>query len=137
MIAQGFENDIEYDSIVSFAVEHGLTERKAQTAFLVFQEACGCVFAEEQNIRLPKSYDIHERRKNGKISNVIIADDDLFQAAYFLAYNLRNGGRNDLSTKLVRHSSIFSLINNFLNADAKNSLEDMKDATIGPLQLLL
>lgn len=134
VIAEGFENDIEPSGLVLFAVEKKLTEREAQLALLVLQEACGCVLAEEQEINIPETYDIHE---HGKTAAIAIVDDNLFQAAYFLAYNLRHGGRNDLFGKIVRYSATISMISDFLSADTENSLSDLKGATIGPFQILL
>ena len=134
IIAREFEKDVGYSAVTFFALEHGLTEREAQIACLVLQEACGCVLAEEQGIILPDAYHVHE---GGEIETIAIKDDNVFQATYFLAYHLRHGGRNDLFVKIVRHSSILGVINNFMNADSKNSLGEMKGATLAPFQLLL
>jgi len=134
VIAEGFENDIEPGELVPFAREKKLTEREAQLTLLVLQKACGCVVAEEQGINIPETYDLHE---DGKTVTVALSEDDLFQAAYFFAYNLRHGGRNDLFGKIVCRSSIVSMLSKFLNADPKNSLSELKGATISPFQLLL
>lgn len=126
VIARLFDEGISYDDLPVQAQKAGLSKREAnlETQFLV--EACGCVVANELGLRLTDTISIKEA---GRKVDVRPETLEAFLAAYFLAYNLRHGGRNDLFGKIVIHSSLNSVLHNFLDSDPANKLSDLQGAT--------
>lgn len=126
VIAQLFDEGVAGDEVPARAQEAGLPKREAnlETQFLV--EACSCVVANELGLRLTDTISIEEAGKQAGVKPEAL---EAFLAAYFLAYNLRHGGRNDLFGKIVVHSSLNSVLHNFLDSDPSNKLSDLEGAT--------
>lgn len=126
VIAQLFDEGISYDDLPAQARKAGLSRREANLERQFLVEACGCVVANELGLRLTDTISIEEAGKRTEVKPETL---EAFLAAYFLAYNLRHGGRNDLFGKIVIHSSLNSVLHNFLNSDPVNKLSDLQGAT--------
>lgn len=131
-IAQLFDQGVAVDQIVNTATKHSMTEREAMLAFNLLQEACGAVFADQLGISVV-SFVI---RDGGKDTTHQVNENQDYQAAYFLAHNLRHGGRNDLFAKIGQTSSVLNTINNAMNSDPNMKLEDLKGAQLSFLVCL-
>ncbi|MBZ9712576.1 hypothetical protein [Deinococcus multiflagellatus] len=130
VIAQLFDQGVPYDEVQEKAVLQGLSQEQAALAFHFLCEACGYVFAKELGIHMADTLILKSDQREQELR---IDDSDDFQAAYYLAYNLRHGGRNDLFATLVQPSSISHTINNAMNSDPNLKLTDLAGAQFSPL----
>lgn len=125
IIGRVFEGEVSYDELSERAQKVGLSKREAELESQLLTEACGCIIAEELGIELAENIVLEIA---GEKTEVRPEDLDGFRAAYFLAYNLRHGGRNDHFTKFAVHSSLNDTLHNFLDSDPGNKIEDLRGA---------
>ncbi len=134
IIAQLYDDGTPYDEIQQKAIAQGLSLEQAALAFHLLSEACGCVFAKGLGIQMAETLILRNSRQERETR---LDESDDFQAAYFLAYNLRHGGRNDLFSKVLQPSSIWSAINKTMNSDPNMNLTDLAGAQFAPLVVWL
>lgn len=130
IIAQLFDEGTPYAEVQQKAVSRGLSPEQAALAFHLLREACGYVFAKELGIQMAETLILRTSQQEREIR---LDESDDFQAAYFLANNLRHGDRSDLFATLVQPSSITHALNNAMNSDPDMKLTDLAGAQFAPL----
>lgn len=130
VIAQLFDQGVPYDDIQEQARLRGLSAEQAALSLHLLCEACGYVFADELGIKMADTMIL----RTGEQETELRLDDSAdFQAAHYLAYNMRHGGRNDLFSLLVKPSSISNTLSNALSNDPNLKLTDLAGAQFSPL----